>query len=137
LTRIPKFARPAQPFQWREYRFWSNERVYDWRPFGIVLAVTCIGILVRSVFRIVEYSEGYYGPLATGEGYLYGLDMLPLWLSMTAFVFFFPPRFIEAARELNRNSLEPVMRNGDAPEYGQVGSTDKNAAGGKTEMNQF
>ncbi|GAA5827141.1 hypothetical protein JCM11251_001137 [Rhodosporidiobolus azoricus] len=101
LRTIDKYAHPAQPFRLSEYRFWSSSRVYDWRPLWIVLALSCIGVLIRSAFRIVEYSQGYYGELATGEGYLYGLDMLPLYLSMSAYVFFFPPRFIEGAREIN------------------------------------
>ncbi|GAA6051314.1 hypothetical protein JCM3770_006807 [Rhodotorula araucariae] len=102
--RHPYLAHPAQPFHLGSFRPWSKAKVYDWRPLYWVVCLSCIGIVLRSVFRIIEYSEGYYGKLATGEGYFYCLDALPLWLSMTLYVFVFPPRFIEGAREVHQDA---------------------------------
>ncbi|BGP38661.1 hypothetical protein JCM10450v2_002611 [Rhodotorula kratochvilovae] len=95
-------AHPAQPFKLGSYRFWAKDKVYDWRPLYWAVCLSCIGVIVRSFFRIVEYSEGYYGKLATGEGYFYTLDALPLWLAMSLYVFVFPARFIEGAREVHQ-----------------------------------
>ncbi|GAA5976299.1 hypothetical protein JCM10908_005447 [Rhodotorula pacifica] len=114
LLRRPAYRNPPQPFSFRGYKFWSNTLVYDWRPAFFVLALTCIGILVRSVFRLIEFSEGYYGYLAVHEGYFYGLDALPLWLAMTLYCFFWPVRFIDGAREVYCG-----------PEATQVGTTSR------------
>jgi len=56
--RHPHLARPAQPFKLGSYRFWAKSRVYDWRPLVWVVMLSCVGVITRSVFRIVEYSEG-------------------------------------------------------------------------------
>lgn len=69
VRRKALYADLTTPFSWSEYRFWQREPVQDWRPLFCVLAVTCVGIIVRSTFRIVEYAGGYYGELATHEGY--------------------------------------------------------------------
>ncbi|GAA6004820.1 RTA1 domain-containing protein [Rhodotorula paludigena] len=87
------------PFRWSSYRPWGKDKIADWRPIFAAVSLACIGVLIRSFFRIVEYSEGYYGTLATEEGYFYGLDALPLWLAMSLYVLFFPPRFIEGCRD--------------------------------------
>lgn len=112
--------------------------MYDWRPLVWIVLLSCVGVITRSVFRIVEYSEGaslsspflpprdvlkltltswagYYGELATSEGYFYLLDALPLWLAMTLYVFFYPPRFIEGARELEQvTNTQHALENGGA-----------------------
>lgn len=49
---------------------------------------------VRSVFRVIELSQGFKGPLATNEGAFYGLDTLPLFVAITIYVPFWPGRFI-------------------------------------------
>ncbi|GJN87449.1 hypothetical protein Rhopal_000398-T1 [Rhodotorula paludigena] len=87
------------PFRWSSYRPWGKDKIADWRPIFAAVSLACIGVLVRSFFRIVEYSEGYFGTLATEEGYFYCLDALPLWLAMSLYVLFFPPRFIEGCRD--------------------------------------
>ncbi|GAA5836179.1 hypothetical protein JCM9279_002218 [Rhodotorula babjevae] len=113
--RHSHLARPAQPFRLGSYKFWSSSKIYDWRPLVWVVLLSCVGVITRSVFRIVEYSEGYYGKLATSEGYFYLLDALPLWLAMTLYVFFYPPRFIEGARELEQvANTQYALENGGA-----------------------
>ncbi|KAE9395967.1 RTA1-domain-containing protein [Gymnopus androsaceus JB14] len=44
-------------------------------------------VLIRCVFRIAEFAGGYFGFLATHEGYFYLLDALPLWIAMTLYCF--------------------------------------------------
>ncbi|GAA5925527.1 hypothetical protein JCM3775_001433 [Rhodotorula graminis] len=113
--RHAHLAHPAQPFRFGAHKFWSNSMVYDWRTLVWVVLLSCVGVITRSAFRIVEYSEGYYGKLATSEGYFYLLDALPLWLAMTLYVFFYPPRFIEGARELEQvSSTQYALENGGA-----------------------
>ncbi|ODO06208.1 hypothetical protein L198_01440 [Cryptococcus wingfieldii CBS 7118] len=54
----------------------------NWEPLYFALGFTCLFFLIRSVFRTVELSDGYIGYLATHEGYLFGLDTLPLLLGV-------------------------------------------------------
>ncbi|KAJ8489309.1 hypothetical protein ONZ45_g13635 [Pleurotus djamor] len=72
----------------------SKAWYYDWRALAGALFISCIGILIRSVFRTVELSEGYAGPLATSEKLFYCLDTLPLFIAISIFVPFWPGRFI-------------------------------------------
>lgn len=62
------YSNVSVPFRWAEYGFWRTDTVHDWRPLYWILLATCVGILVRSVFRLIEFSEGYYGYLAIHEG---------------------------------------------------------------------
>ncbi|GAA5879361.1 hypothetical protein JCM3774_003803 [Rhodotorula dairenensis] len=126
LLRRDAYRSPPRPFTFVGYKFWSNALEYDWRPAFFVLALTCIGILIRSVFRLIEFSQGYYGYLAVHEGYFYGLDALPLWLAMTLYCFFWPVRFIDGAREVYRGASTSAPRANIADEE----SLEKEGQGG-------
>jgi len=65
----------------------------DWRALGGALALSCIGITVRSVYRTVELSEGFGGRLGRTESYFYACDTYPLFVAVAVFVFFWPGRF--------------------------------------------
>ncbi|KAJ3485770.1 hypothetical protein NLI96_g4730 [Meripilus lineatus] len=56
-----------------------------------------MGQNIRSVYRLVELSEGYFGKLSTTEGYFYGLDTLPLFIAIVVYTPFWPGRFIPDA----------------------------------------
>ncbi|KAJ6540411.1 RTA1 like protein-domain-containing protein [Mycena capillaripes] len=79
-------GQPFKLFSWQPAR--------DWRVLYFTTCATCIGILVRSVFRIIEFAGGYTGFVATHEGYFYVFDALPLWLAMTLYCVVWPPRFL-------------------------------------------
>ncbi|KAK0453525.1 RTA1-like protein [Armillaria borealis] len=66
----------------------------DWRALAGALFVSCIGILIRSVYRTIELSQGFEGRLATMESFFYGLDTLPLFIAVAIYVPFWPGRFI-------------------------------------------
>ncbi|KAJ7495222.1 RTA1 like protein-domain-containing protein [Mycena latifolia] len=90
------------PSRNRPLRFLSWDPVDDWRVLYFTVCVTCIGILIRSVFRIIEFAGGYTGFVATHETYFYVFDALPLWISMTLYCFVWPPRFLD----VKPNNLE-------------------------------
>ncbi|RDB22661.1 Protein RTA1 [Hypsizygus marmoreus] len=81
-----------KPHTWRrdQAKAWYN----DWRTLGAVLFISCVGILIRSLFRVIELSEGYQGRLATSEAFFYGLDTLPLFFAIVLYTPFWPGRFI-------------------------------------------
>lgn len=66
----------------------------DWRTLAGALCISCVGILSRSVYRTIELSQGFDGPLTTNEALFYGLDTLPLFLSFVVYIPFWPGRFI-------------------------------------------
>ncbi|CAK5265174.1 unnamed protein product [Mycena citricolor] len=75
-------------------RIFSTRPIGDWRILIFMMSATCVGILTRSVFRIVEYAGGYNGYVATHESFFYIFDALPLWLSMSLYCFVWPTRFL-------------------------------------------
>ncbi|CAE6422644.1 unnamed protein product [Rhizoctonia solani] len=69
----------------------------NWKTLAAALALSCVGILIRSVFRTIELSEGFRGHLATTESLFYGLDTYPLFVAVAIYVPFWPGRFITQA----------------------------------------
>ncbi|GAA6031804.1 hypothetical protein JCM8097_001998 [Rhodosporidiobolus ruineniae] len=95
-NNYPHLRHPASPFSIRKFGGpLSAKLTSDWRPLAVVLGLTMIGILVRSVYRIIEYAQGRDGALMTHEGYFYILDALPLLLSMALFCIIWPPRVLD------------------------------------------
>jgi hypothetical protein len=61
-----------------------------WRRHMNVLYVTSFLIMVRSVFRLVEYIQGNDGYLLHHEMYLYVFDALLMFITMLIFNFIHP-----------------------------------------------
>ncbi|KAI2639668.1 RTA1-domain-containing protein [Hypomontagnella submonticulosa] len=83
----------------------------QWRRLLYAINVSCVLILIRSVFRVVEFAEGPTGTVMRQEWFMYVLDTLPIFLVVCSFCLFFPgsylpymgfrvPKQPEGAREL-------------------------------------
>ncbi|CAE6497662.1 unnamed protein product [Rhizoctonia solani] len=72
----------------------SAEFFSRWTALAGSLVVSCIGILIRSVFRTIENAQGFTGYLATHEVYFYVLDTLPLFIAILMFVVTWPPLYL-------------------------------------------
>ncbi|KAF3937255.1 hypothetical protein ABW19_dt0202155 [Dactylella cylindrospora] len=67
----------------------------NWKHLLIVLYFTLAMIVIRIVFRLVEFSAGIYGTkLTTEEAYFYVLEALPMALASVAWNIFHPGRFL-------------------------------------------
>ncbi|KIJ70506.1 hypothetical protein HYDPIDRAFT_23606 [Hydnomerulius pinastri MD-312] len=81
-----------------EHDAWERDKgrpwYVDWRTLAAALSVSCVGILVRSGYRVAELSQGFHGYLATTEVFFYALDTLPLVVAIIVYVPFWPGRFI-------------------------------------------
>ncbi|BGP38662.1 hypothetical protein JCM10450v2_002612 [Rhodotorula kratochvilovae] len=88
-------VRPTQPWRFTRFNPLSSAPVSDWRLLFWILVVTCVGILVRSVFRTIESAQGHDGYLATHEGWFYLFDALPLWIAMSLFAYCWPTRVFD------------------------------------------
>lgn len=64
----------------------SNAGEIPWKRYLIVLYVTSAIILVRSIFRVVEYLQGNSGYLISHEIFLYIFDALLMAITMAIFV---------------------------------------------------
>ncbi|ODA75837.1 hypothetical protein RJ55_08659 [Drechmeria coniospora] len=53
-----------------------------WRPLTYALYVCLLAISLRIVFRLVEFSSGFDGPLPNNETYFYALDGAPMWIAI-------------------------------------------------------
>ncbi|KAF7966517.1 hypothetical protein HWV62_38080 [Athelia sp. TMB] len=91
----------------------------EWRILFYTVCITCIGILVRSAFRIAEFSEGYTGYIPTHEAYFYCLDSIPLLLAISFYMFVWPPVYTH--QEVESKDIE-VPDNGGYPMAPQPGT---------------
>lgn len=64
----------------------SNTGEIPWKRYLVVLYVTSAIILVRSIFRVVEYLQGNSGYLISHEIFLYIFDALLMAITMAIFV---------------------------------------------------
>ncbi|PWN32224.1 RTA1-domain-containing protein [Meira miltonrushii] len=64
-----------------------------------LLYISSIGILVRSVYRIIEMAQGYGGYLYTHEIFTFTLDALPLVIAIGVWALYWPGLLIRKVRE--------------------------------------
>ncbi|CAK5276478.1 unnamed protein product [Mycena citricolor] len=102
-------------FSWR--LLLSTEPIQDWRILIYILYLTCLGILTRSVFRIVEFAGGYRGYVANHEVFFYLLDALPLWISMTLFCIIWPARCIPEGEPEGGKAKSMILAERGTPGY--------------------
>ncbi|KAJ7794147.1 RTA1 like protein-domain-containing protein [Mycena olivaceomarginata] len=85
----PELWRPKRS---RPFKVFSRQPIDDWRILVYIMCATCVGILIRSVFRVAEFAGGYNGTIATHEAYFYAFDTLPLWIAMSLYAVVWPAR---------------------------------------------
>lgn len=84
-----------------------------WRMLMKVLLFTSMLILVRSIFRVVEYLGGYDGYLLKREMYLYAFDALLMFQVMVLFNWCFPGTVVR--KEKSADVEEYSMGGGRSP----------------------
>ncbi|RPA73368.1 RTA1 domain protein, partial [Ascobolus immersus RN42] len=57
----------------------------NWRMLLMALYVSSALILIRSLFRAIEFIEGNEGYLMRSEGWLYGFDSALMWIAVVVF----------------------------------------------------
>ncbi|KAJ7431606.1 RTA1 like protein-domain-containing protein [Mycena latifolia] len=95
-SRFPALWFSSRGIRRTPFKVAGTDPVDDWRILFWTMCLTCIGILIRSTFRIAELVGGYTGYLALHEGYFYMFDALPLWVAMTLYCFVWPTRFLHS-----------------------------------------
>lgn len=78
-----------------------------WAPWqqclGAIYVSGCL-ILVRSVYRVLEYAMGHDGYLMVHEVFFYALDTLPMFLTTLTFIVVFPPAKLRMQAKLQEDS---------------------------------
>ncbi|KIY64653.1 RTA1-domain-containing protein [Cylindrobasidium torrendii FP15055 ss-10] len=94
------FARMILLIHSRRPEVWNKDshesRMNNWTTLAAGMCASCIGIIVRSIYRVVEISGGWGSKLSTTEGYFWALDALPLLIAVAIYVPLWPGRFIPA-----------------------------------------
>ncbi|XXG96477.1 hypothetical protein Hte_002760 [Hypoxylon texense] len=66
----------------------------NWRRLLFAINLSCVLILVRSAFRVVEFAEGNDGAVNRQEWFMYVFDTLPIFLVACSLCFIFPSSYI-------------------------------------------
>ncbi|KAL6907375.1 RTA1 protein [Trichoderma evansii] len=81
----------------------SNSHI-PWKKHFMVLYVVSLLIMVRSVFRAIEYLQGFDGYLLSHEAYLYIFDAVLMFLVMVLFNYIHPSEIISRENGSNVSS---------------------------------
>ncbi|RMJ05298.1 hypothetical protein CDV36_014035 [Fusarium kuroshium] len=83
-----------------------------WELFLVILYITSVLILIRSIFRLAEYAMGHDSELQAKEVYTYVLDGAPMLIASTLFNIFHPSKYLVAGKQLVDGS-DSEMQLGD------------------------
>ncbi|KAJ7481316.1 RTA1 like protein-domain-containing protein [Mycena galericulata] len=114
-------VRTRFPHVWRatgnaDFALFSKGPAADWHILYYTLCLSCVSILIRSIFRMAEFIQGHKGYISTHEVFFYCFDALPLWIAMTLYCSVWPPRFLNTTREAEAMELQKnqsIMYMGD------------------------
>jgi RTA1 like protein len=81
----------------------------SWKTVFWGLYAASFLILVRSVFRVIEYSMGNDGYLISHEAFAYIFDATLMFLTMVVLLIFHPSWVIKAGRRFSENSEEEII----------------------------
>ncbi|KAH6683481.1 RTA1 like protein-domain-containing protein [Plectosphaerella plurivora] len=77
----------------------SHDSSIPWRSTIFVLYAVSTLIMVRSIFRVIEYAMGKDGILMSNEVYIYVFDAVLIFICAAAFVIWHPSRAVSADRQ--------------------------------------
>ena len=82
----------------------SNPKT-GWQKMVVMLYTVSGLILLRSVFRVVEYAQGNNGPLLRHEWPIYAFDAVLMALTMLIFLIWYPSILKERVKEAGNNGF--------------------------------
>lgn len=77
----------------------SESLTVPWRRFIMILYVASTLILIRSIFRVVEYMQGREGELQSKEVYFYVFDATLMFIVSVLFNTYHPSKIIAPKEE--------------------------------------
>ncbi|KAF4962771.1 hypothetical protein FSARC_9175 [Fusarium sarcochroum] len=94
----------------------SHNALNLWRKHMLVLYVTSILVMIRSVFRLVEYLQGNDGYLLGSEIWLYVFDAALMLIVVIIFNLFHPSELTKTVKTSEKNWLSLIKRSISHPE---------------------
>ncbi|KAJ5193785.1 RTA-like protein [Penicillium cf. griseofulvum] len=85
----------------------SQSRTMSWEFVMTGLYVASVLILIRSIFRLIEYAQGNDGYLISHEVFMYVFDSTLMFLAMVAMSIFHPSKVLSGSSERQRSSKRP------------------------------
>lgn len=97
-----------------------------WRSIMVPLLVASVCILVRTIYRMIEFAGGYSGHIYTTEWYLYVFDTTFMVICVAIWLPFWPGRFglsqsLTGADELARKEEESSLGSSGTQEQHELG----------------
>jgi len=68
-------------------------RKRSYAPIAWAAMFSQLFLIGRSIYRVIEFQQGYFSPIATTEIYFYFFDTLFMILATSIYIIFFPPAF--------------------------------------------
>ncbi|CAF1220690.1 unnamed protein product [Adineta steineri] len=70
----------------------TNGNVYEkrWRRFLYIIYLSSTLVLIRQIYRVIEFAQGFTGYLAVHEVYFYIFDTIPIFISSGVYTICFP-----------------------------------------------
>ncbi|KAM6522980.1 hypothetical protein FALCPG4_012587 [Fusarium falciforme] len=103
------------------FRRHSTTPPSSWQRLLVVIYVASILILIRSLFRMIEYIEGHDGELQSKEVYVLVLDAVPMTIASIGLNIFHPSRYMKRTRKaLDDSDSEVAMGNQQGHPLGTV-----------------
>ncbi|KAG8743397.1 hypothetical protein FRC10_012123 [Ceratobasidium sp. 414] len=88
--------------------------VFLYRGLVGAMIISCLGIIVRCIYRTVEGSEGFSGYLLTHEVYFFVLDCLPLLIAIAVYTVVWPPAILTDLYNSPGHEMDTKDANGSA-----------------------
>jgi hypothetical protein len=79
--------------------------IIPWESTLYMLYIVSLLIMIRSIFRIIEYAQGYTGYALSHEWTLYVFDTLLMWLVTVIYTWRYPDRLHTNAGHVRCNSV--------------------------------
>lgn len=110
------FAVIAAVFHYRYRKYHSLEppsiHSQSWQKVMVMLYVVSVLIMVRSVFRVIEYIMGHDGYLLKNEWTLYVFDAVLMFAAMVAFAWQFPGHLQRSKSAESEIEIGPLVKEG-------------------------
>ncbi|KAJ5294887.1 hypothetical protein N7508_009708 [Penicillium antarcticum] len=81
----------------------------NWFTVILALYTVSILILIRSVYRLVEYSQGYSGYIMTHEAFMYIFDGLLMWIAMVVMNVYHPAEILGDGKDRQSGYTETIQ----------------------------
>lgn len=83
-----------------------NWKETSWETIMMVLYVSSVLILIRSIFRLIEYAQGNAGYLISHEVFMYVFDSTLMFFTMLAMSIYHPSKVLNPTAKSGHISME-------------------------------